>query len=86
MPNVTVTQALKVIADLIEGQRIAGPHYYEVVWIKDHFVCRRIRKVDKGQYLIIELRAKDINEGLSCAKWSTIESRLRVLIETEVIK
>lgn len=86
MQNLNVTRALKEIAGLIEGQRPAGLYHYEVVWIKDHFVCRRIRKANKGQYLLIELRARDINNDLAPMRWEILTHRLKVLIATGVIK
>lgn len=86
MPNVNFYHALRIITDLIEGQRIAGPHYYEVIWIEDHFVCRQMGKVDKNAYLIIKLRAQDINEGMTNTQWDIVAHRLRVLIKEGVIK
>lgn len=79
-------QALDVIAGLIEGQRIAEPGRYKVVWIKDHTEIRKNNKPDKESFLIIILTSQDINEGLTAEKWDIITGRVGTLIETGVIK
>ncbi len=81
-----VTIAMDEIAELVTGQRIATDGKFEVVWLENHFTCRRCSARNTNGIHLVYLLCQDINEGLPSDKWDIIRSAVRSLIEKGVVK
>lgn len=84
--NELVTIAMTAIADVISGCKIATDGMYEVVWLRDHFACRKIAHVNGDKVVLANLRCADINCGLTSRQWDEIRIIVRGLIGKGVIK
>lgn len=78
--------SMDAIADLITACRIATDGKHEVVWLEDHFACRRCDTTSQKGVHLIYLLCVDINEGLPRDKWNIIRRAVRSLVAKGVIK
>lgn len=78
--------SLVAIETAIASQKIASNGPYEVVWLQDHFTCRRIKDGNDDGNQIIKLECGDINRGMISEQWSIIRIALRFLINKGVVK
>lgn len=81
-----INSSMKVCADLIAGQRIAGGGAYEVVWLKDHFVCRQVERGNDDGIRILKIFSQSVNEGLTSTQWDEMRASVKKLVREGVVK
>lgn len=78
--------SLVAIETAIASQKIASNGPYEIIWLKDHFTCRRMKDCNDDGNRIAVLACSDINHGLTLGQWRIIRIALKFLVRKEVVK